>query len=130
MEPSQPPSILPRREAIRALREAPDDAPVVMLNLLKFKPGGEPAYQRYSAAFRELAKKHDVRVIYSGRAEQLLIGEDQWDMIALVEYPSRKVFLEMTRSPEYVQISADRTAGLERTVLYATRPSKGPESNS
>ena len=40
-------------------------------------------------------------------------------MIALVEYPNRKAFLEMVSRPDYLQASEHREAGLEQTVLMA-----------
>jgi len=42
--------------------------------------------------------------------------------VVLVEYPSRKAFMEMVSSPEYLQAHADREAGLERTVVVACSP--------
>ena len=116
-------SILPNPEALQTLMASPDEEPVVMLNLLKFKlDGGAEAYGRYADAVRELVEKRGGRIVYAGRAQELLIGEDTWDSIVLVEYPSRKVFLEMITSAEYQAAHGDREAGLERTVLYATKP--------
>jgi uncharacterized protein (DUF1330 family) len=44
---------------------------------------------------------------------------DDWDAVILVEYPSRKAFLEMTSSPQYREVSKDRTAGLADSRLVA-----------
>ena len=55
-------------------------------------------------------------------AAPVLIGEEveqDWDVIALVEYPSRKAFLEMAMSKQMNDIHHHREAGLERTVLLA-----------
>lgn len=41
-------------------------------------------------------------------------------MVAVGEYPSRKAFLAIVQSPEYQKITGDRTAALERAVLYST----------
>ena len=62
------------------------------------------------------------RIVYAGKAVELLVGDKTWDVIVLVEYPSSKVFLEMVNSPEYHKAHVDREQGLERTVLYATSP--------
>src|SRR5262245_12631491 len=116
-------TILPNPEALQTLMASRDEEPVVMLNLLKFKPdGGAEAYGRYADAVRKLVEKRGGRIVYAGRAQELLVGEETWDSIALVEYPSRKVFLEMIMSAEYQAVHGDREAGLERTVLYATKP--------
>jgi hypothetical protein len=40
-------------------------------------------------------------------------------MVLLVEYPSRKVFLEMGSSKEYEKVGEHRTAGLADSRLIA-----------
>ena len=116
-------SLVPTKEARKAFAESPDDGPVVMLNLLKFKPdGGSKSYGKYSEAFLPMLHAAGGRILYAGRAAELLIGDETWDAVALVEYPSRQAFLAVTSTPEYRAIAAWREAGLERTVLQATTP--------
>ncbi|AKB43964.1 DUF1330 domain-containing protein [Methanosarcina vacuolata] len=113
-------SILPNDEALRALASNPDESIVVMLNLLKFRgEEGAQAYGRYMKNVSKILEARGARVVYSGKATELLVGDETWDAIILVEYPSRKVFLEMINSPEYQKAHVDREQGLERTVLYA-----------
>lgn len=120
--------ILPSRDVYQALASNPSQGPVVMLNLLKFKPGGgSKAYARYASAFEAVLLRHGGRFVYLGRAAEMLVGDDTWDAVALVEYPSRKVFLDIIKSPEYKTLSKDREEGLERTVLYATDPRATPQ---
>ena len=57
-----------------------------------------------------------------GDAAELVIGSETWDMVAIVEYPSRAAFIEMVTSPEYQKIVHLREEALERSVLYATDP--------
>jgi uncharacterized protein (DUF1330 family) len=119
-------AITPGPETIRAFLAAPASGPVVMLNLLKFKPGGGAAsYMRYAAGVAPLLVLHGARILYSGRVEHTLVGEPQWDAIAIVEYPSREAFLAMATSPEYQQVHVHREHGLERTELIATSPMQG-----
>jgi uncharacterized protein (DUF1330 family) len=73
----------------------------------------------------KILEKRGARVVYAGNAAELLVGDETWDAIILVEYPSRKVFLEMLSSSEYRNAHVDREQGLERTVLYATSPMGG-----
>ena len=67
-------------------------------------------------------------VLWMGKPQQVLIGatEDEWDAVALVQYPSRKEFVAMVSTPEYEKAHEHREAGLERTVLIAcsTRATK------
>ncbi|MCY7307318.1 MAG: DUF1330 domain-containing protein [Rhodoferax sp.] len=113
----------PNAQALAALAASPDSGPVVMLNLLKFKPGGGArAYGRYSEAFQALLERHGGRFIYLGRGAEVLVGDQSWDAVALVEYPSRAVFLRIIALPDYAAIAQVREDGLERTMLLATTP--------
>lgn len=123
-------SITPNREAFMSLAQADDSEPVFMLNLLKFKAGadagdrtGQQEYGDYARAASAMVEERGGRIVWSGRPEQVLIGDDsqEWDMVALVEYPSRKTFIEMVSSPKYMEAHEHRESGLERTVLIAMR---------
>ncbi|MGO9452970.1 MAG: DUF1330 domain-containing protein [Candidatus Binataceae bacterium] len=123
-------SIVPNPQAIQALVSDPDQGPVVMLNLLKFKARAEgeegtgaDAYRRYGDAVIKMVEARGGKVLWSGRASHVLIGSeaDKWDAIALVQYPSPSAFLEMGTSSEYQKIHGHREAGLERTVLIPCR---------
>jgi uncharacterized protein (DUF1330 family) len=121
-------AIRPNPEQFKQLAAdaAIDTGPVVMLNLLKFKAGdGAREYDQYGNAARAMVERTGGRVIYVGRCDQVLIGDNdanEWDAIAVVEYPSRKAFLEMVSQPDYEKAHEHREAGLERTVLIATTP--------
>ena len=117
-------AVTPNVDQFRALAAAPDEGAVVMLNLLKFKEGGADTYLRYGDAAVGMVEERGGRVLWSGRAQQVLIGDPaaDWDVVVLVEYPSRAAFIEMVSSPEYLQAHADREAGLERTVVLACSP--------
>jgi uncharacterized protein (DUF1330 family) len=113
-------SVIPTDEALRALASNPDEGKVVMLNLLKFKgKEGTKSYDRYVENVSKILEERGARVIYGGKATELVVGNETWDAILLVEYPSRKVFVEMVNNPEYLKVQVDREQGLVRTVLYA-----------
>lgn len=106
---------------------ADDDSgsPVVMLNLLRFKPGGRQSYQSYSRKFAAtIAPRYGVDVLYAGEGSTALVAEDgqAWDAVLVVRYPSRKAFSAMIADPEYQEITPLRTAALEEAVLQATTP--------
>jgi uncharacterized protein (DUF1330 family) len=107
----------------RYLAEDPG-GPVVMLNLLKFKPGGEESYRRYGAALRDYLPSIGAEVLYSGDCATALVAPDGWDWDALlvVRYPSRKAFSDMVRDPNYQQVTHLRTDALTEAVLQATVP--------
>jgi uncharacterized protein (DUF1330 family) len=124
--------IAPKPEVFAEL-VARHTGPVVMLNLLKFKLDagdgrtGVEAYAAYGAAATEMITSRGGEVLWAGRPEAVLIGgsADQWDMIALVRYPSPGTLAEMAASAEYQAIHHHREAGLERTVLIACTELRG-----
>ena len=116
-------SLLPSPEAAQQFMQNADKGPVVMLNLLKFKAdGGEEAYGKYADGVGKIVASYGGKVIYVGRAAELMVGSEEWDAVALVQYPTRKALMDMFNSPEYQAIHHYRDEGLERTVLYATDP--------
>jgi len=110
----------PTPQQMQAFLALPDEGPVVMVNLLKFKPdGGEAQYAKYADAVAPLLEKVGAKVLFAGKAEVCLIGNAEWDMIALVEYPRKRALFQMASSPEYQAIHHHREAGLEGQVNYA-----------
>ena len=120
----------PTKEQIQALLDSDLEAPVVMLNLLKFAEragdgdgvqSGRDSYARYGDRVRSMLEQTGARILWQGRADSVVIGgdADEWDAVILVEYPSRKSFIDMTSSPKYQEVSKDRTAGLADSRLIA-----------
>jgi len=110
-------------EAFEAFAAAPEKGPVVMLNLLKFKPeGGFEKYMEYGAGATPLVAGVGGRILFTGLPDLLLIGDEDWDMCALVEYPSRGAFLEMVASADYQAVAPLRQQAITRSVLYAMDP--------
>ncbi len=133
-EPSQPGDRVGdagRRQVIGSLVEQLGDGPVDMLNLLKFKAGGEASYARYGEAFAGLVAKlaPSTEVVYWADCAGLLVGTEEWDRLIIVRYPSMAAFLTITMSPEYREIAHLRTDALERTVLYAMVPTAAGGGN-
>ncbi len=115
-------AIRPTKEQIFELINAPDEGPVVMLNLLKFKPReGAGEYNKYGDSVVRMVEATGGKVLWMGKVDQTLIGpvDEDWDAIALVQYPSRKAFIEMTSTKDYDAAHEHREAGLERTLLLA-----------
>ena len=120
----------PEPAQMQRLMEGPADTPVVMLNLLRFKDAadggnegmtGEESYMLYGANMRKFVESKGGRFIWSGRADSMVIGESDVDfqIVALVEYPSRKAFVEIATSAHVAEIGQDRARGLEGQWLVA-----------
>jgi uncharacterized protein (DUF1330 family) len=110
----------------RFLETAPDD-PVVMLNLLKFREGGRPSYERYAREIRPFLERAGARMIYLGDTSTTLVAPEwhDWDAVLLVRYPSRRAFSAMVADPDYQRITELRTEALSNAVLQATVPWPG-----
>ncbi|AWZ03126.1 MAG: DUF1330 domain-containing protein [Rhodobiaceae bacterium] len=116
----------PNEAQIKEWTSGSVDGPIVMVNLLKFYDkaqyadgrdpdiSGAEAYQRYGAEVSKIVEGLGGKMIYGGAVTLTLIGEvaEDWDVVACVQYPSRKAMLEMTMSPEYQAIEVHRDAGL------------------
>ena len=134
------PALQPTTEQITAFTKDSHDGPIVMINLLKFReaaeyqPGdpeygdeitGAEAYARYGAGVAELRGDPQIGIefVYSGPAARFLIGEGDWDMVAVARYPSRAHMARMMRDERYQKAHRHRAAGLLHQDLIETRPS-------
>lgn len=89
----------------------PDDSPLVMVNLLKFKDVDEASgktgaelYKEYMVAVAPLLEKAGGRVVWMGKAISAFIGpaeEGLWDKVLLVQYPNKMAFVGMVTEPDY-----------------------------
>jgi uncharacterized protein (DUF1330 family) len=124
-------SIFPTESQIQELQAMPEDEPVVMLNLLRFKErasapdeglSGQEAYERYGLEAAPYIAKVGARLLSAAVTRQTVIGpEGEWDMALLVEYPSAQRFLEMASDPGYLEAHTHRDAALADSRLIATR---------
>ena len=120
--------IVSNEDQFEKLAGSQDQEPFVMLNLLKFKEnGGREAYYKYMGGTSAFTQKIGAKVLYFGKANELLNGTEKWDIVMLVQYPSRKAFLEMANDPDYLKVHELRKDALERAVLYATDPIQSRE---
>ena len=121
-------TLTPTREQIRELKGHEDDGPVVMINLLKFKPvtdsgeSGRDAYNRYMAAVGPMLNNVGGHLLWMGAVNQVFIGKlhDAWDMVMLVEYPSRRAFTQMISDPAYNEVHTHREEALADSALLAS----------
>jgi hypothetical protein len=127
-------ALYPVPEQIQTLLAGPADQPVVMVNLLRFKPtadspdentSGEDAYRRYADKMIAFVQSKGGRVIWSGRIDSQVLGEggDFFHMVGLVEYPSRSAFIAIATDPYVQEIGLHRAAGLEGQWLLAATTS-------
>ena len=125
----------PTDEQIQALMAGPAEGAIRMINLLKFKTkaeygdgtdggcaNGMEAYLRYGAALSDegILDAAGATMIYSEPVELGVIGDASavdFDVVAILNYPSRQAFLDMTSSQAYLEAHKHREAGLEHQLL-------------
>ena len=113
------------------LKALPDDGPVTMLNLMRFRErsldgngSGWDAYLRYSALTIKLIKRVGGTIVWTGEAEAVALGvpdAHRWHYVALVRYPSRAAFLEMMTSDDYRKSNVERENGCADHAIVAMR---------
>jgi uncharacterized protein (DUF1330 family) len=116
---------------IDLLKALPDDGPVAMLNLMRFRErsldgngSGWDAYLRYSGLTIKLIKKVGGTIFWAGEAQGVALGMPEahrWDYVALVRYPSRAAFIEMMNSAEYQASNVERENGCADHAIVAVR---------
>lgn len=129
-------SIDPDREQLsRVLKQVPQDTPIVMVNLLRFRDeavypdghGAEPcsgaeAYHRYAQVAVKKIQEVGGKPLWAGSVQGSLIAppDEEWDEVVLVQYPSIGAFMDMIREEEYQAAAVHRTAALENARLICT----------
>ena len=117
---------------VKGLQELDPLAPVVMVNLMRFRErsldgdgSGWDAYLRYSALTVPMIKARGGTLLWTGDAKAVALGRqdgNQWDYLALVYYPDVAAFIDMMTSEDYEQrCDPHRTNGCAEHVIIATR---------
>lgn len=75
------------------------------------------AYDKYQARFLDVFKKFKGKLLAADEKPQIIEGGWNREKIVLMEFPDEDAFREWAFSPEYREISKDRKAGSEATVL-------------
>jgi uncharacterized protein (DUF1330 family) len=116
---------------IKGLKELEHQAPVVMVNLMRFHArsldgngSGWDAYLRYSALTVPMIKARGGTLLWTGKAKTVALGPQdgsQWDYVALVYYPTVAAFVDMMTSADYENLSdPHRRNGCAEHVIIAT----------
>jgi uncharacterized protein (DUF1330 family) len=117
---------------VEGLQGLERDAPVVMLNLMRFHErsldgdgSGWDAYLRYSAVTVPMIKARGGTLLWTGEARAVALGPqagNDWDFVALVHYPSVNAFLDMMTSEAYeTQADPHRRNGCAEHVIIAAK---------
>ncbi len=126
----------PSESQLQTLLSLPPDAPVAALNLFQFNTQaryqpddpefgtnaanvtGEEAFATYSATAGGFIEALGGRVVFSTPVDQVMIGPDtDWDLAAIMYFPTRSAFMDMLSNPEFQSASRHRKAALANHVM-------------
>ena len=75
---------------------------------------GREAYERYGAAAGKVIAALGGRVVFSTAVDQIMIGpsEPEWDLAAIMYFPTRAAFMAMLTDPDFQAESRHRKAAM------------------
>ena len=102
---------------MQAIADGPGDGPLVMLNLNRYRDPA--AYGRYGEVAQRVLERVGGRVLWHASIAGTVIGEgeERFDDVIAVWYPSAAAFLQLVADPETLGARADRLEGLERAAI-------------
>lgn len=106
------------------LRAEGIEGPIIVVQLLRFKPdGGEARFQPYGALSHKLMEKARGEILYLGNTGPMIAGSDEWDIVALIRFPDIERFLGMLTDPSFQNEGRRiRESALERVQWMITYP--------
>ena len=114
--------IMPTKEQFKQLKAQDYKGPIIMINLLKFKTdGGRESYARYFEGLQDSFQRVGGEVSEGGDSIMTVIGNEEWDEVLVVKYPSIGAFIEMQRDEGYQAAVPYRTEALEDSRLIAVK---------
>lgn len=85
--------------------------------IAQLKMNDRAAYDRYQAKFFDVFRRYGGRLLAADEHPLLLEGTWPFDKLVMMAFPDEAAFRAFSDSAEYQEISADRKAGAQATVL-------------
>ncbi len=104
---------------LAALEKSGVEGPVIVADLVQFKPGGEARYDQYDAIAEAKVLSLGGEYVFRGLAITIPGIERKWDRLTLRKYPSVQAVSEMGSSKEYRGAFPHRMAGVSASFVYA-----------
>lgn len=111
----------------------PDDSPFHMVNLIRFRQLAEYSDGRETTLTGREANDlyNPIEILLEIGAQPVFVadvsvnlplGDGQpWDQVAVVRYPSRLAFLQMTQREDFQERSIHKDAGVEKSIVLVTQ---------
>jgi hypothetical protein len=81
---------------------------------------GREADDKYNPA--SVLNKIGADMVFIGDVTANLLGNEDWDRIAVVRYATRKSFIDMQSRKDFSEKHVHKNAGMQRTVIVCCRP--------
>jgi len=113
----------PTQASLQQLAEQPDKTPVIMLNLLRFRPRGDATiYSMYGREAAPEVERVGSFIGYYGAVisdlDPILGFDASYDAVVMPVYHRRESYLALQRSSVYQLVIPYRSAGTSRRTLY------------
>ena len=112
------------------------EGPVIVIDLVKFKPGDEKHYDTYDAMGEVKLRDLGGEIVFRGRraavsaldsakrefrdqpAEGAQLNSTKWDRLTIRKYPTKEAVLDLGASAEYRAVSHLRTEAIELGLIW------------
>jgi len=102
------------------LAQSDMEGPVTVIDLVKFKPGGEESYDTYDTLAEAKLTSLGGGVVFRGSSKSVDgLDSSSWDRVTMRKYPSAAAVVEMGASSEYRAAFPHRLQGVEASLVYA-----------
>ncbi|BAC45755.1 uncharacterized protein (DUF1330 family) [Bradyrhizobium diazoefficiens] len=85
--------------------------------IAQLKMTDRAAYDRYQARFFDVFRKYSGRLLAADEQPRVLEGTWPYDKLVMMSFPDEAAFVAFSNSADYEDISRDRKAGAQATVL-------------
>ena len=118
-------------EQMARMANPAEDGPFYMINLIQFREKavypdgretdltGEEANNLYRPI--DILEEIGAEPVFMAQVEKMRLGDGtQWDLVAIVRYPSRRAFVRMTQRPDFQARSVHKDAGVGKTIVMVS----------
>jgi len=126
--------IAPTDAQIEQFRELMREGPIHLLNLVRLRPraaypdgleaSGSEAYHAFARESAPVLERVGAKQVWVGRFEMMVVGpgDERWDRVFIVEYPSDAAFAALMRDPVYREALKHHQAAVEDSRVIRLEP--------
>jgi len=108
----------PSGGGLGALLSSGVEGPIVVMDLVKFKPGGAEKYAIYDGIAEKKLASLGGEVVFRGSSREVSgLDYAKWDRVTFRKYPSMQAVMQMAASSEYQGAFPHRMASVERSIV-------------